>query len=111
MNKYFPPLIARAWVLCFVIASTSMAAETTGQVVSWGAIVMPYVKPGTKFTKISAGLDHAMALTTDNLVIAWGGNNSGDAVVPIGLSNALDVASGRAVSVVLNSDGTVTVWG
>ena len=42
-----------------------------GTVVSWGEQVIPYVAPGTRFTKIAAGSYHNLALKSDGTVVAW----------------------------------------
>jgi hypothetical protein len=44
-------------------------------------------------------------------VIAWGANNAGQTLVPLGLSNVVAVAGGLSHSLALNADGTVTAWG
>src|SRR5262249_19468213 len=44
-------------------------------------------------------------------VRAWGGNFSGETIVPIGLSNVVAVSAGDGLSAALRDDGTVVVWG
>ena len=89
-----------------------MAAELpSGQVASWGSIVVPYVQPGTRFTKVAAGYDHGAALTSGGKVISWGGNDHGQTVPPADLRRVVDVAVGRACGLALKSDGTVVAWG
>lgn len=46
-----------------------------------------------------------------NQVIAWGTNDCGQATVPEGLTNVIEVAVGRRHSVALTADGTVVTWG
>jgi hypothetical protein len=48
---------------------------------------------------------------SNGTVVAWGNNSSGQANVPMGLSNAVMVAAGGKHSLALRSDGTVTAWG
>jgi alpha-tubulin suppressor-like RCC1 family protein len=52
-----------------------------------------------------------VALKSDGTVIAWGRNDEGQATVPSGLSNVVDVASGEYHNLALKADGTVTGWG
>lgn len=47
----------------------------------------------------------------DNLVLAWGIDSAGCAIVPLGIHDAKAVAGGRSHSVVLRNDGTVFAWG
>lgn len=100
-------------VLLFVLLSHRLCAANppAGQVASWGSIMLPYVKPGTVFTKIAAGFDHGLAVTTTGTVVGWGANNLGQESVPLGLGKVLGIGVGRACSIALKSDGTVTGWG
>jgi ELWxxDGT repeat protein len=70
----------------------SLAATSTGDLVSWGLNhslqlgipgggieLIPVAVPlgGAKVTKLAAGSLHSVALTNDGKVISWGGNNIG----------------------------------
>jgi len=89
--------------------------NASGQVVTWGSMVLPFVKPGTRFTAVAAGGEHSLAVKQDGTVVAWGRNLSGEAKVPAGLSNVIAVSaggrSGTGFSVALRRDGTVIAWG
>lgn len=82
----------------------------------------------TNVVKISSGLSHCLALTKDGKVYAWGLNTSGQlgnnttvnskyAVEMLNeygtepVENIVDIAAGRAHSVVLNNKGTVYAVG
>ena len=65
---------------------------------------------------------HALALTADGKVYAWGGGEKGqlgngyneDSNYPVlvnGITNAVDIAAGENHSVALMADGTVYAWG
>ncbi len=95
--------------------SRTLLTNQPGHLVSWGAIVMPFVEPGTRFTAVAAGSEHSLALKSDGTVIAWGRNRSGEATVPEGLSNVVAIAAGgrshTGFSVALQKDGRVVAWG
>src|SRR5882762_9187117 len=45
------------------------------------------------------------------VIVGWGDNNSGQLTIPMGLSNALAIATGASHSLAVKSDGTVVGWG
>jgi hypothetical protein len=67
----------------------------------------------TNVMAMAAGDYHILALSTNGIVAAWGGNefNYGETNVPIGLTNVVSIAAGSASSLALHGDGTVTIWG
>src|SRR6266581_1192452 len=82
-----------------------------GSAVSWGAQVVPYVQPLTRFKAIAAGGNHNLALRLDGTVVAWGNSYSGEANVPSSLGRVVAIAAGWYHSLALNQDGTVVAWG
>ncbi|MCC7133678.1 MAG: hypothetical protein IT352_13550 [Gemmatimonadales bacterium] len=86
---------------------------------------LPVPVPGaTGITRLAAGADHILALTTDGRVLAWGSNFGGalgraprqeipiDSVGAVpGLADVVAIAAGSAVSSAVRKDGTVWVWG
>ena len=98
----------------FEIAVTGTASPV--QVIEYGPVVWGSQKFDIRdfdqpFTKIAAGYWHNAALKTDGTVVAWGGNDSGQATVPVGLSGIRFIATGDAHTVALRNDGTVVAWG
>ncbi len=89
------------------------------------AALTPVVVPGLAgMVDVSIGSDHALGLTGDGRVFAWGSNACGalgraprreipmDAAEAVpGLTGVAAVAAGQGVSTVLKRDGTVWVWG
>src|SRR5437016_4202716 len=112
----------------------SLAVRSDGTVWGWGSNyvgelgatpatlpVSSFPRPIGNFTNalaVAAGGTHALALTADGRVFAWGTNDSGQlgtgntnySATPVqvpGLSNALAVAAGGSHSMALLADGTV----
>src|SRR5260221_8977459 len=52
-----------------------------------------------------------LADSPPGLVLAWGGNSYGQAVVPTGLTNVLAISAGYFHSLAVRSDTTVAAWG
>ena len=67
--------------------------------------------PSFYYQKIGAGAWHGLGILTNGTVVTWGANNTGQAAVPVGLSNVVAVAGGDNHSLALKSDGTVVAWG
>lgn len=86
------------------------------------AVSMPQ---DTVFTKVTAGWDHVLALSSTGQVYAWGANGNGqlatgnteDVTKPQRIETLptdkifVSVAAGKCFSMALASDGTVYVWG
>jgi alpha-tubulin suppressor-like RCC1 family protein len=87
----------------------SLALNSDGTVVAWGADY-PTVPTGlTNVVAITAGGNYALALQNDGTVTGWGGG--GGAVVPPGLNRVVSIAGGGTHALALRSDGTVVAWG
>ncbi len=116
----------------------SLALKTDGSLISWGdnthgqlgnnlqgsinSTSAPVdVGVTFKFTSISTGANHSLALGEDGNVYSWGENdrkqlgntapnNSTPTLVP-GTSNTVAIAAGEKHSLALKSDGTILAWG
>jgi hypothetical protein len=69
-------------VLSLAPLSQAQNNRPSGTVVTWGHVVYPYVEPGARFTAISAGIIHTVALKSDGSVVAWGDNGCDQTDVP-----------------------------
>ncbi|MGN0106776.1 MAG: RCC1-like domain-containing protein, partial [Hominilimicola sp.] len=75
----------------------------------------------TNVVKIAAGAKHALALTADGTLYAWGQNENGqlgtgnytDSTYPkaVNINDVRDIAAGEAHSVAVTNSGRVYVWG
>jgi alpha-tubulin suppressor-like RCC1 family protein len=121
-------------------ASHSLALTSTGSMYAWGhggfgelgdgstsgsdVPVKVKLPKGVKASRMSAGANHSLAVTSTGKVLAWGENNDGqvgdgtttNAMLPttVKLPKGLKItqlAGGFAHSVALSSKGTVVAWG
>jgi alpha-tubulin suppressor-like RCC1 family protein len=60
---------------------------------------------------IAAGEGHALVLSNEGTVEAWGMSSLGQTDVPGDLLNVVEVSSSGPNSLVLLADGTVRAWG
>lgn len=95
--------------------SLALLADRT--VSAWGKYyniieTLPVSVP-TGLTNVVAlsAYDHTIALREDGTIAIWGADRLGQTNVPAGLSNIVAVAAGRAGSLALHANGTVTAWG
>jgi alpha-tubulin suppressor-like RCC1 family protein len=101
----------------------SFVASPDGRVHEWLRDAPPQLMAGLSgVISIAAGTSHALALTADAEVFAWGGNQSGQVgdgthlrrSEPVRVRELNDVgrlAAGRAHSLALTKDGRVWAWG
>lgn len=98
------------------------ALQSDGTLVQWGdddpMAALTYANgravrfpSPTGVIAVSAGWNHALALTESGSVLGWGHNDDQKATVPQGLETAVAVAAGTNHSLVVTSDGAVVGWG
>jgi alpha-tubulin suppressor-like RCC1 family protein len=90
-----------------VSSQVILTAAPPGTVVSWGQQVLPYVEPGTRYAKITAGEWYNLALKPDGTLVAWGWGADGACNMPGGLNNVTAIAAGGAHGLALKADGIV----
>ncbi|MGI6587526.1 MAG: RCC1 domain-containing protein [Peptococcia bacterium] len=61
--------------------------------------------------RLSAGLNHSLAIKSDDTVVAWGDNTYGQLNIPEGLSNVKVISAGYYHNLALKADGSVVAWG
>ena len=86
-------------------------------------VIMP--ADGTKFTRISAGFTHSLAIGSDGNLYSWGDNSSGQlgngttdslgtpskVSLPTGVPKFTQISAGTNHSLALGSDGNLYSWG
>jgi hypothetical protein len=87
--------------------NTSLALLKSGSVVQWGSGNAPVL---TGITAIAAGVNHALALKSDNTLAAWGDDTYGQANVNT-ITAVKAIAAGEKHSTILHTNGTVTTIG
>jgi hypothetical protein len=97
-------------------------------VIAWGNNCANQINPPplTDLAAVSGGWYDSLALRSNGLVVAWGGNSFGQTNVPVvawgngfygqtnlpaGLTNVVAIAAGNSHGLALGSDGSVTGWG
>lgn len=111
------PVLAQSEVVDVAAGqSFSLARRDSGLLILWGGSGISALsnipsKVATSATKIAAGAWHALALTGDGEVVAWGSNTYGQCTVPAELSNGVsEISAGLHYSMALK-DGAVHVFG
>jgi alpha-tubulin suppressor-like RCC1 family protein len=140
-------LAGRTLVAVATGGNFSLGLSSAGEVFSWGsdfngqlgdgtaggsrtepvAVVADGALAGKIVTAIAAGADHALALTSDGEVFAWGDNSRDqlgtedwrDSAVPVAVDTrgalsgktVVAIAAGENHSLALSADGEVIAWG
>ena len=93
-------------------SSTSVAVNTSNEVVVWGSVPPGSGQPAlTDAVSVQTNYFCIIALKSDGTVVAWGDNNYGQLDVPAGLSGVVQISMGAYHCLALKSDGTVVAWG
>jgi alpha-tubulin suppressor-like RCC1 family protein len=94
-----------------------LALLANGQIHSWGSggatLPAPPLPPGLTYTQLVTSYDHAVALRSDGVAVAWGNNFSGQTTlpaVPLG-ATVQQVAAGYRYSLLRLSNGDVVACG
>lgn len=81
-------------------------------VVCWGASSLDrLVAPTTPAADLAVGGLHSCIVTLSRGVSCWGDSSQGQATVPGGLSDVIEVGAGLFHTCALRASGTVTCWG
>jgi alpha-tubulin suppressor-like RCC1 family protein len=93
-----------------------LAIKNDGTLLQWGDDFASPPSGSQKYLAVAAGSGrrgsrHALALTENRTVVAWGSNECGECDVPNNLTDVVSIAAGKNVSFALKSDGTVVSWG
>lgn len=94
-------------IICLLVIILSLKLSTTSVYAASFAAAQEAAK------RISAGLNHSLAVNFDGTVVVWGENTgAGQAnAVPAGLSGVQAVSAGYYHNLALGTDGKVVAWG
>lgn len=93
-------------------AGIALMADRTVRVWGWPPSEIRLVPAlTTNVLSVACGNAHALVLTDEGRVMAWGNNNVSQTNVPTDLSNVVSIASGANHSLGLTADGLVVGWG
>lgn len=104
--------ICAAIVFFFLFAPLGGELAIAGHIAVWGQLSP--APSGNEFVAIAGGGgvygNHAIALTADGSLAAWGYNGYGQCNVPSG-NDFVAIAAGEFYSLALRSDGSLVAWG
>ena len=83
-----------------------------GELRAWGSDddgQVSRLPAGKDYVAVAAGDAHALALTSDGAVVAWGQNDDGECDVPPGTYKA--IGAGADFSLAIRTDGPIAAWG
>ena len=112
-----PLLDGQYWAVVTNVAGSATSAVWAVRVVApgtvgmWGNSAMFPPEQLTNAIALAAGANHALGLTENGTVFAWGNNDSGQTNVPTSLTNVIALAAGTGHSLALKDDGSVIAWG
>ena len=112
-----PLLDGQYWVVVTNLAGSATSAVWNVRVVVpggvgvWGTNAMVAPEQLTNAIALAAGGNHALGLTENGTVLAWGNNGFDQTNVPTGLTNIIGVAAGTSHSLALKEDGSIVAWG
>ena len=98
------------FVVCF-LAQPALAYELR----AWGYDgthqISTNLPPGSDFVSIAAGDEHGVVLKSDDTVVAWGNDASGQSIVPPTLGTCIAVGAGGDTAYAIETAGTIVAWG
>ena len=95
----------------------AVGVDRDGKLYQWGKLTEKLQKmpdADKTYVQVSAGLNHALALTDEGKVVTWGNDRLGLANIPFEVKDATDIkqiAAGYQVSFVVTESGDVYYWG
>jgi len=105
------------WVfslVCFGILFPALGVaygQATGSIVGWGLQVVVEESALDSLVEVAGGSTHSLGLKPDSTIVAWGGNEYGQCIVPVPNESFVALAVGSYHSLGLKSDGTIVAWG
>jgi alpha-tubulin suppressor-like RCC1 family protein len=98
-------------VVAVAAGMNNMALRSDGAIVTWGGFPTPLPNGLSNVLAVAEKYAFALALLSNNTVLAWGDNAYGQRNVPPGLSNVVAIATGAYHGLAARVDGSVVAWG
>ncbi len=95
----------------------AVGVDRDGKLYQWGKLTDKLKKmpdDSQTYVQVSAGLDHAIALTSEGKVVTWGNDRLGLANIPFEVKDATDIKqilAGYQMSFVVTESGNLYYWG
>ena len=98
-------------IVLLVVLLLPSAVIAQGEIIGWGTKVLVSDEALQDLTAVSAGDLHSLGLKADGLIVAWGGNGSGQCDAPELSLGCVAISAGSFHSPAAMTDRSIVGWG